>query len=144
MGASGPGGEAAAGSGPGRPRPGLRVASLASQPPIVAPEWDASLAGSGKSKLKNPSMNELGVVPAGGEVMSRGQPARPCWERVRLIDGWGLGEMVVFHSVPHAPSLPFHKQSVHTSEPNVCWRRWGTGLDSWNIIFPAAGLWNVG
>lgn len=54
VGALGPGGKAAARSCPGRPRPGLRVAPLSSQPPIVTPEWDASLSGSCKSKLKNP------------------------------------------------------------------------------------------
>lgn len=42
--AAGPGGKAAAGGCPGRPRPGLRVAQLSSQPPIVTPEWDAAPA----------------------------------------------------------------------------------------------------
>lgn len=42
-GAVGPDGKAAAGSCPGGPGPGLRVAPLSSQPPIVTPEWDAVL-----------------------------------------------------------------------------------------------------
>lgn len=37
------GGKAAAGSCAGRPRPGQRVARLASQRPIVTQEWDAAL-----------------------------------------------------------------------------------------------------